>query len=104
MVDIHNEEMVIKHSELLVKLSEQTAAACRKIEQLEKFLTEHIKARDKQITFLTEETTDIYKRLLALEIATSSKSGGKKWEDHIITVLIGAAVLIGMYVITHGVK
>ena len=52
---LHETELVIKHSEILVKISEQIQSACRKIEQLEKFLLEQIKARDKELDLARQE-------------------------------------------------
>lgn len=60
-------------------------------------------------TFVTKIETDLRFKDMEAKISnlitsSSESRGGKKWEEHIITVLIGAAVLLGVYLMTHGVK
>lgn len=135
MVDLHSNELVIKHTEILVKLGEQVSATCRKIEQLEKFIMAQIKDRDKQmelakeemdrrlesmneirrqldtqaLTFVSKVETDlrfkdIDSKLLTMMSSLSERKGGKKWEDHIVEVIIGLVVVVVVWIITHGVQ
>lgn len=39
-----------------------------------------------------------------LEGIAKERKGASKWEDHIITVLIGAAVLIIIWLMQHGIR
>ena len=43
-------------------------------------------------------------RIDLLEKMYAEGRGGKKWEDHIITVLIGLAVLVTIWIMQHGIK
>ena len=43
-------------------------------------------------------------RIDMLEKMYAEGRGGKKWEDHLITVLIGMAVLITIWIMQHGIK
>ena len=60
-------------------------------------------------TFVTKIETDL--RFKEIEIKYSpllqkadETKGSKRWEDHIIEVLVGAAVLVGVYAMTHGLR
>ena len=111
MIDLHDKELVLDHTKILVQLQEQVAASCRKILALEKFLLEKINQRDDEIKTAKiemdrrmEKVDEIYIKVMTLESNSHANKGAKKWEDHIITTLIGAAVLFGVYLMTHGIK
>ena len=111
MPDLHDKELVLDHTKKLTKLEQQVEESCRKILQLEKFLLEKINQRDDEIKTAKlemdrrmEKVDDIYTRVLSLESNAQVNKGSKKWEDHIATALIGAAVLIGVFLMTHGLR
>ena len=111
MIELHDKELVLDHTKILVQLQEQVAASCRKILALEKFLLEKINSRDEEIRVAKvemdrrmEKVDEIYLKVMTLESNSQLSKGAKKWEDHIVTVLIGAAVLLGVYLMTHGIK
>jgi len=43
-------------------------------------------------------------RIDMLDKMYTEKSAAKKWSDHIVTVLIGLAVLVVMWIMQHGIK
>ena len=83
-------------NEFRTQLSQQAATFVSKTEvglQFEKL--------ENHVDVLARSNRD---RIDLLEKVYIEKSAGKRWTDHIVTVLIGMAVLVAIWIMQHGIK
>ena len=94
-LDMHERQVSMTALDLERRLEAMNEIRSQLNRQAETFITKA------EVALLIDKLDVKFSPMLNL---TQQNIGGKKWEDHIVTVLIGMAVLVIIWIMQHGIK